>query len=260
MPANGLIGVAMSSNFRTRLKNKDVMIGTLITIPAPEVAEIISEIGFDWLFVDTEHTPFNAVGAQIVLQAVGERCACVVRVPANDEVWIKKALDTGAAGIIAPQVNSAEEARRIVRMCKYPPLGNRGVGIGRAHKFGLRFKEYMESANNEIAVILQAETVDAVRNISEIVRVEGIDAVFVGPYDLSASLGKMGKLADKEVQEAIAAVAAGCRNAGLPIGIFADVAETALQYIQQGYNLIAIGTDGLHMAAGAKATMSALKK
>jgi len=253
-------GEKMKNDFCTRLRNNDVLIGTIITIPATEVTEIVSEIGFDWLFVDTEHSSFNARGAQTVLQAAGERCPCVIRVPANDEVWIKKALDIGADGIIAPQVNSAEEAQRIVQMCKYPPLGRRGVGIGRAHKYGLRFKEYMQSANDKIAVILQAETVHAVKNISAIAKVPGIDAVFVGPYDLSASLGKMGQLTDNEVREAIAAVTAGCKNAGMRLGIFADSAESAEPYIQQGYTLIAIGTDALHLASGAQATVNALKR
>ena len=249
----------MNKDFRTRLRNGAVLIGTLISIPAAEVVEIISELGFDWLFVDTEHSSFNSSGAQVVLQAAGERCPCVIRVPANEEVWIKKALDIGAAGIIAPQVNSAEDAQQIVRMCKYPPLGRRGVGIGRAHKYGLRFKEYLQSANEEIAVILQAESTHAVDNISEIVRVEGVDAVFIGPYDLSASLGKMGKIKDKQVQDAMAAIAAACKKAGVPLGIFVDTAESAKQFIQQGFTLITIGVDGLHLAAGAKAALGDLK-
>ena len=181
----------MKSNFRKRLLGGDVLVGTLITIPSAEVAEIMAGVGFDWLFIDTEHSPFNAHGAQTILQAAGQNCPCVVRVPANDEVWIKKALDIGADGIIAPQVNSAADAEAIVRMCKYPPDGTRGVGIGRAHQYGLGFNQYMERANNEIAVILQAETAQALKNIFEIVKVPGIDAIFIGPYDLSARMDCM---------------------------------------------------------------------
>ena len=111
----------MNANFRSRLKNGDVLIGTLITIPVPEVTEIIIEVGFDWLFIDTEHASFNAKDALKILQTAGGRRPGIVRIPANDEVWIKKALDIGADGIIAPQVNSAAEAEQIVRLCKYPP-------------------------------------------------------------------------------------------------------------------------------------------
>jgi 2-dehydro-3-deoxyglucarate aldolase/4-hydroxy-2-oxoheptanedioate aldolase len=250
----------MNSNFRAGLKKGDVMIGTLITMPVPEVAEIMIEVGFDWLFVDTEHAPFNAKDALKILQTAGDRCPCVVRIPANHEVWIKKALDIGADGIIAPQVNSAEEAERIVRLCKYPPQGTRSVGIGRAHKYGLGFKEYVARANDEVAVILQAENTNALKNISEIVRVPGIDAIFIGPYDLSASMGKMGNLTDADVQKAIATIAKCCKNAGVRLGIFADRAETAAACIRQGFTLIAIGTDGLYMAQGAKETLSSLKR
>lgn len=240
------------------MQKGDTLIGTLITIPAPEVAEIMAEIGYDWLFIDTEHSSFNAQSAQGILQAVDHRCPCVIRIPTNDEVWIKKALDIGAAGIIAPGVNSADEAERIVRMCKYPPRGSRGVGIGRAHGYGLTFKKYVAAANDEIAVILQAENINAVENIAEIVRVPDVDAVLIGPYDLSASMGKMGRINDAEVQAAIASVTECCREAGRPLGIYADSAESAAPFIKQGYTLIAISTDCLHMVQGARATLKAI--
>ena len=249
----------MNANFRAGLKNEKVLIGTLITMPVPEIAEIMIEVGFDWLFVDTEHAPFNAKDALKILQTAGGRCPCAVRIPATNEVWIKKALDIGADGIIAPQLNSADEAERIVRLCKYPPRGTRSVGIGRAHKYGLGFKEYVNKANEEVAVILQAENTNALKNISEIVRVPGIDAIFIGPYDLSASMGKIGNLTDPDVRNAIATIAECCRNAGICVGIFVDTAETATAYIQQGFRLIAISTDGLHMALGAKKTLNSIK-
>jgi len=250
----------MNLNIRARLQKGDTLIGTLITIPAPEIAEIMAEIGYDWLFIDTEHGSFDAQSAQGILQAVDHRCPCVLRVPTNDEVWIKKALDIGAAGIIAPGVNSAEEAERIVRMCKYPSRGTRGVGIGRAHGYGLKFKEYVAKANDDIAVILQAENTNAVENIAEIVQVPDIDAILIGPYDLSASMGKMGSINDDEVQAAIASVTECCRDAGMPLGIFADSAESAAPFIEQGYTLIAISTDCLHMVQGARATLKAITR
>jgi 2-keto-3-deoxy-L-rhamnonate aldolase RhmA len=249
----------MNLNIRARLKKKDVLIGTLITVPVPEVAEIMAEVGYDWLFVDTEHGSFNARGAQGILQAVDHRCPCVIRIPSNDEVWIKKALDIGAAGIIAPGVNSAEEAERIVRLCKYPPRGCRGVGIGRAHGYGLQFNEYIDNANDEIAVILQAENTNAVENISDIVQVSDIDAILIGPYDLSASMGKMGNINDAEVQAAISKITKVCQDAGVPLGIFAGSAESAKPYLQRGFTLVAISTDCLHMAQGAGAALNEVK-
>ena len=248
----------MNLNFRARLNNEELLIGTLITVPIPEIAEIMAEVGYDWLWVDTEHSPFNARGAQRILQAADHRCPCVIRIPSNDEVWIKKALDIGAAGIIAPGVNSAEEAEHIVRMCKYPPRGTRGVGIGRAHGYGLQFKEYVGKANDETAVILQAENTSAVKNISDIVRVSDIDAILIGPYDLSASMGKMGSIDDADVQAAMASIIKKCRDAGVPLGVFADSAESAKVYIQKGFSLVAISTDCLHMARGAGALLLSL--
>jgi 2-keto-3-deoxy-L-rhamnonate aldolase RhmA len=246
----------MNFNIRARLKKKDVLIGTLVTVPVPEVAEIMAEVGYDWLFVDTEHGSFNAQGAQMILQAVDHRCPCVIRIPTNDEVWIKKALDIGAAGIIAPNVNSAKEAERIVKLCKYPPRGQRGVGIGRAHGYGLQFNEYVQKANDESAVILQAEHIDAVENISDIVQVPDIDAILIGPYDLSASMGKIGEINDADVQAAITSITKTCQNADIALGIFAVSAESAQPYLQSGFTLVAISTDCLHMAQGAGAVLS----
>ena len=250
----------MESSFRKRLLNGDVLVGSLITIASAEVAEIMAAVGFDWLFIDTEHSAFNASGAQKIMQAAGPGCPCVVRVPANDDVWIKKALDSGASDIIAPQINSAAEAEAVVRMCKYPPDGTRGVGIGRAHQYGLGFNAYMEKANKEIAVILQAETAQALRNISEIVQVPGIDAIFVGPYDLSASLGKMGQLTDPEVQQAIETITQACRTAGVRLGIFAATAKDITPFLEQNYTLLAVGTDGLLMARKAKEILQTLNR
>ena len=250
----------MNSDFRKRLLNGEVLVGSLITIVSPEVAEIMAGVGFDWLFIDSEHSPFNAHGAQTILQAAGRSCPCVIRVPAHDEVWIKKALDIGADGIIAPQVNSAADAEAIVRMCKYPPDGIRRGGIDRAHKYGLEFIAYMERANNEIAVILQAETAQALNNISEIVEVPGIDAIFVGPYDLSAGLGKMGQIDDPVVTQAIADIMEACKKAGVRLGIFGATVEAVEPFIQQGFSLLAIGSDGMHMAQGAGKILNSLKR
>jgi 2-keto-3-deoxy-L-rhamnonate aldolase RhmA len=145
-------------------------------------------------------------------------------------------------------------------MCKYPPDGTRGVGIGRAHQYGLGFNQYMERANDETAVILQAETAQALENITEIVKVPGIDAIFIGPYDLSASLGKMGQLTDPEIKQAIQTIAEACKKAGVRLGIFGATAEAVEPFIQRNFTLLAIGTDGLLMAQNAKEILKTLKQ
>ncbi len=128
----------MNHQFRTRLANGELLIGTMVTLNCPEVAEILAGAGFDWLFIDAEHSTFEARDMQAMLQGAGTGTACVVRLSSRDEVSIKKALDVGAAGIIAPQVNTVEQAEAVVRFAKYAPRGIRGVGIARAHRSDCR--------------------------------------------------------------------------------------------------------------------------
>ena len=221
-------------NFTERLRRNEVLLGTMLTLPSPEVAEIIAACGYDWLFLDGEHGNLSTLEWQRMLQAIGGRSAAIIRVAAKTERDIKKVLDIGADGIIAPQVNSADEARHVVACCKYPPRGIRGVGLARAQGYGRDFAEYMESANDRIAVVIQAEHVDAVENIDEIVEVEGIDSVFIGPYDLSASMGRMGEVDHPDVVAAIEKVGDACKGKGIALGYFGTTAESVQDYMGKG--------------------------
>lgn len=242
----------MSAPFRERLRRKDRLVGTLLGLPSPELAEIAADAGFDWLFVDMEHGALEARDVLRIVQAVREPCACLVRVPEASETGIKKALDTGAAGIIVPHVNEAAEAARAVRWSKYPPEGGRSVGFTRSNRYGVRFRESVAAANSETIVVAQVEHIDGVRAIEAILAVPGVDAVFIGPFDLSASLGKPGRLDDAEVQAAIGAVAAACARAGTPVGIFAAGAAGARRALEDGYTLGCAGVDtGLYAEAAA---------
>ncbi len=249
----------MFPNFNQRLKNGEMLLGTMVSLAAPEVSEMFSELGFDWLFVDGEHSPFDAGDLKCILQAVGDRSAVLVRVPAIDEVPIKTALDLGANGIIVPQVNTAEQATRVVQYSRYPPAGGRGVGLGRAHGYGARFDQYMQTANDDVCVVVQAEHIDAVNNIEAIAGVSGIDAVLVGPYDLSASLGKMGQVDHPQVVEAIARVAEVCSSMKMPLGIFGMSAEAVRPYRDRGFNLIVAGVDTVLLSAAAGRLLNELK-
>ncbi|MBM2830383.1 MAG: 2,4-dihydroxyhept-2-ene-1,7-dioic acid aldolase [Gammaproteobacteria bacterium] len=240
-----------NKSFADRLRSGELLIGTLVSLNSPEITEILAEAGFDWLFIDAEHGAYNPQQAQSMLQAAGQ-CPCVIRVPAGDEIWIKKALDTGAAGIIVPQVHTAEQARQIVQYCKYSPEGSRGVGIGRAHKYGLSFEDTIKNANRQTAVILQAESKQAIENIGAIVKVNGIDAIFIGPYDLSASLCRIGKVTDPEVIEAIGKVTSICKKAGVRLGIFGVSADAVKPYIKKGFTLITAGVDTLFVIKSAE--------
>lgn len=246
-------------SFKEKLDQGKPLIGILQTVDCPEMAEIFALSGFDWLFVDMEHSALNVQSVQRILQAINGKCTGIVRVPSPDEMWIKRLLDAGAKGLIFPQVNSAREAENIIRRCKYPPEGSRGVGIARAQGYGLTFQDYVDTANREIAVILQIEHIDGVRNIDAIVNVPGIDAIFVGPYDLSCSLNKIGQVNDPEVQQQIETVRRVCIDAGLTLGIFTANAREVKGFIEKGYRLIAVGIDIMLLGQSARQVLEMCK-
>ncbi|WP_298773519.1 aldolase/citrate lyase family protein [uncultured Shewanella sp.] len=247
----------MAFNFRRKLLAREKLVGTILSLPSPEVAEIYSLQGFDWLFLDLEHGLIDISDAQRIIQASG--VPCVVRCPANDEIWIKKCLDIGAEGIIIPQVKSPEDVHHLIQLSQYPPEGIRSVGIARAHGYGLNFADYVAQANQKIAKIIQIEHITAVDNITEILAVSGIDCVFIGPYDLSASMGLVGNIEHPDVVEAINKVTTKCMEANIPLGIFSSSTEGITDYIKLGYSLLAVGMDSLFLGHAASAVIKALK-
>ena len=246
-----------AGSFAQRLRQRELLLGTIVTLPAPEVAEVLSAAGLDWLFVDTEHAALDFLAAQSLLQAA--RVPCIVRVPDGGEATLKKALDIGAAGVVVPMVNTAQQAKSIVSFCKYPPRGVRGVGLVRAQGYGFDFQRYIRGANDETVVVVQCEHIAAVDAIDTIVAVEGVDAVFVGPYDLSGSIGRLGEVEHPEVLAAIARVAEACRKAGRALGIYVGSAAAAKQFVAQGYTLVAVGTDTIHLGEAARSIAGALR-
>jgi 2-keto-3-deoxy-L-rhamnonate aldolase RhmA len=244
---------------RKTIEERKPLIGILQTLNSTEVTEILKAAGFDWLFIDLEHSTLDVQSAQRILQAAGPDFPCMVRAPSHDEVWIKKILDTGPAGIIIPQVKSAEEARRIVQFCKYPPDGCRSVGLSRAHGYGMSFADYVANANKNIAVIMQIEHIEGVKNIEAIVTVPGIDALFVGPYDLSGSMGKIGQVKDPGVQQQIDRVRQVCGDAGMATGIFTANPEDVKTFIHHGFTIIAAGIDVMIVAQAMKQVLETAK-
>ncbi len=250
----------MWHNFRSRLRNGERLCGTMVTLPTPAVAEILADAGFDWLFIDGEHGPLNTSEILSILQAVDDRIPCLVRVPVADVVYINRVLDLGATGIIAPQINSAETAEAVVSAARYAPEGARGVGLARAHGYGMAFQDYIRNAKDQTTVIIQAEHALSVKNIESIVAVPGIDAVLLGPYDLAASLGKMGAVDDPAVKQAINRVTTVCRSAGISLGYFGVTANAVRPYVDLGYQLLVCGTDTLFLGASATRTLNELRE
>jgi 2-keto-3-deoxy-L-rhamnonate aldolase RhmA len=173
-------------------------------------------------------------------------------VPSLDEAWFKRCLDIGACGVIVPQIRGGADAERVLQYCKYPPQGARSAGTGRAQGYGLAFQDYVARANDEVAVILQIEHIDAVEDIDRILQVAGIDCLFVGPYDLSASMGKIGLVDDPEVQAAIAHVSQRVKGARIPLGIFGGAPQAVLPYVEEGFTLVTVGTDMMLLGGAAK--------
>jgi len=248
----------MSDNFRSRLQRGDRLHGVILTIDAPEVVEMMAAVGFDWFFIDGEHAPLTPAALQRLIMAARD-LPCVVRVPAHDEFWIKQVLDSGAAGIIAPMVNTPAQARSVVGRAKYPPRGTRGVGTSRALGYGYGIADYVARANDDVAVIVQIEHIEAVHNVAAIAATPGIDALFVGPFDLSLSMGKAGQVEDPAVVEAIAEIEAAGRAQGLPLGFFGVTPEAVAGWMHRGFTLIACGVDMMMLGAKAREVLGGLR-
>jgi 2-keto-3-deoxy-L-rhamnonate aldolase RhmA len=233
----------MKPSFHQRLRDGQPLIGTLLTTGSREIAEVIQLAGFDWVFIDGEHGAHGPSEIQGLLQALSAGPPALVRIPDNEPTWFKKALDAGADGVIVPLVRSADDARRAVAAAKYPPLGSRSVGVGRAQGYGARFKEYVERANASVALVLQIEHIDAVTHLDDILATPGIDAVFVGPFDLSASMGHIGEPRHPAVRAVIDDVRTRCAARHVPIGIFATSAAGAAEEAAAGFSFVAMTTD-----------------
>ena len=246
--------------FADKLRGTRPLLGTLLSLPSPELSELLSLVGFDWLFIDMEHGAISIGDAQRMLQAVKNDCSTLIRVAANDAVLIKQALDIGADGIIVPSVNSAREARRAVASATYPPAGKRSVGMARAHGYGLHFADYVERANRSVAVIIQIEHQRGVSKLDDILAVAGIDGVFIGPYDLSGSMNRLGDVFSPAVQEAIQSVKTACLRKGIPVGLFLQQADGIEAELASGTTFLTVGTDTFFVWHGAQKVVAAFRE
>ena len=253
----------MSELFENRLKRMlktgKKTAGAWAQLCSPTSAEILCRAGFDWVLIDMEHSPADLQTLVAQLQAMGAYgVAPLVRAPWNDLVWIKRILDAGAYGVMIPSVNTREQAIAAVQACKYPPAGIRGIaGSPRAAGFGRDTSAYLKRANDEILVILQVETPQAIENLDAIGKVPGVDALFIGPMDLSTSMGHLGNPAHPEVQAAIATVEAKAKALGMPLGTISAGWDQAKMLYDRGYQLITLLSDVILLS---RASAEALAK
>jgi len=236
--------MAFENRFRRDLRAGKRLIGCWSQLASPITMEVLGLAGFDWLLLDGEHGPNDVTTFVPQLMArKGSRSAAIVRPPANDPVIIKRLLDIGFYNFLVPLVDSADDARRAVAATRYPTAGIRGVAVShRSNMFGT-IPNYQATINDQIAVVVQIETVNAVRDIDRICAVEGVDAIFVGPSDLSAAMGHLGNPKEPVVQQTIRTLFERAKAAGKPSGILAPVEEDARRYMEWGATFVGVGSD-----------------
>ena len=230
--------------FKRALAERRRQIGLWTSLGTGTSAEILSGAGFDWLLIDTEHSPTELPMVIDQLRAMeGSGVTPIVRPAWNDPVIIKRLLDTGVQTLLVPMVQNAEEARRAVAATRYPPAGMRGIAVvHRANRYG-RVKDYHTRANAEMCVLVQLETRRALAELEAIAAVEGVDGLFIGPSDLAGDLGHLGNNRHPEAVAVFADACARAQKAGKPIGILAPVEEDARRYLEMGFTYVAVGSD-----------------
>ena len=247
---------------RDRLRAGEICLGIGTASSDPCEAELLSLLGFDFLLIDSEHGALNIESVQQVIMATkGTDVAAIVRVPWNDPVRIKPVLDAGAAGVVVPLVNTAQEARLAVAACMYPPVGVRGYGPRRPSNYEREAEEYIAKANDNLTVWVQIEHQEAVNNVEEIVRTPGLNGVLIGSNDLSASMGLLGQPRHPRVLEAIAKTIAAGKEAGMPVGMAGPGdPQAAFERLQEGLQFIILGSATSFMASATEAALSRVQQ
>ena len=232
------------NRFKRAISQGRTPIGTWLVSGAPSAAEAMGCLGFDFLVLDMEHTPIDMAQFIGILRTIDTTPAGVItRLPWNDMVTVKRVLDAGAQSLMFPFVQSADEARRAVSYTRYPPEGVRGVAaVHRASRHGT-IPSYHRNAASELCVVVQIETLPALAEIPAIAAVPGVDALFIGPADLSASMGHLGNITHPDVMARLAEGAAACKAAGKPVGIVGPNPDVVAKFIDMGFSWVAIGSD-----------------
>lgn len=251
------------NSLKSRLRSRNLTIGSWITLGHPSIAEIMAKAGFDWLTVDMEHSAITLHQAEQLIQVI-ELAGCVplVRVGTNDANLIKRVMDAGAHGVIVPMVNSEEDAERAVGSVKYPPQGFRGVGLARAQSYGADFEGYRRWNETESIVIVQVEHIKAVENLEAILSVEGVDAFMIGPYDLSASLGISGQFDHPKVVAALDEVQRITKRLNAVAGyhVIPPDPTQVMEKVEQGYRFVAYSLDTLFLGNSCRSGLKTIRK
>ena len=244
---------------KKKLKAGKATVGTWVNMGNPDVAEQLSMFGFDWLTFDLEHGLMTVPDVQRMMQAMnGTDCMPLVRVPINEPVYFKWALDAGAYGVVVPSVNTREEASRAVRSCLYPPQGIRGCGPRRASRYYSKVADYVKTSNDDVLVVLMIESQMALDNIDEILSVPGVDAVFIGPDDLSLNLGIFQQRDHPKFKAALSRVLDACNRHRVAPGLHCN--ENNINgALSMGFKFCALNDDDTFLTIGAKSCLQGIK-
>ena len=247
-----------SEEFKSRLIKLELLVGTRISLDSLSSAEALSNLSFDWFFVDMEHTeiPEHRLGS--ILLALSDK-PCLVRVSKNEDIFIKKAMDAGASGVIIPKVSNKEDAERAVRSFKMPPLGIRGIGLTRSNNFGDGLDSYLENIDKSSLLVAQIEDFEGVENIDSILDVKGIDALFIGPYDLSISLGVANKFDSDKIKVSFDKIVKACKAKCRPLGIFESNENRMAKLKNSGFTFFCMSSDISFLTNEAKNNLFNLK-
>ncbi|MGH9358229.1 MAG: HpcH/HpaI aldolase family protein [Terriglobia bacterium] len=243
------------NQLKEKLKKGQPAIGIWNHLRDSFAVEAMAAVGFDWWAVDTEHTPATSADILRIISALeGTKTVPLIRLMNNEQEWFKVALDLGAQGVVVPMIETVDDARRAVSFCRYPPQGLRGFAPIRASRYFLDLAEYCKSANDEILLVGMIESLRGVQELDGILKVPGLDAIYVGPGDLSASMGSLGNWHTTEVQETIQRVISKCVAAGVPCGTLVEGPEEFARWVARGATLMTLGSDmGFMMQGGSGA-------
>ena len=240
-------------NIRNKLKNNQFSIGSWLQLPSPDVAEILANSGYDWINIDSEHGAISIQELPNLFRSIEQGDALpIVRIENQKGFNCSQVLDAGAGGLVIPNITSRDQIENIISMSSYPPTGRRGVGFSRSNLFGINFKKEIDSTIQPL-IIAQIEHINAIQNLEDIISVEGLDAVFIGPYDLSSSIGKAGDFESKSFKLALKKFIKICKEKQFPYGIHVvNPSEKELKSkVKQGFQFIGYSTDAyfLHKAS-----------
>jgi len=249
-------------NLKRRMRAGEVTCGIWMDLVDPCVAELIGGLGYDWTLIDSEHGPIDISTLQTMLIGLkGSKTVPIVRVPWNDQVVIKRTLDVGAMGLVVPLVRTAQDVRDAISYSRYPPQGIRGCAPRRASDYGRHYKEYLQYANEAIIVIVQIEHIEAVRNLDEILAVPDLDGIFVGPADLSNSMGFVGRPDAPEVQQVMDEVLQKAHRAGVYAGLATSGGvEDMGRWVERGVQFLPVTGDRRLLSTAGSAILAGMRQ